>query len=116
MHPLGVLRGVSGARVSLQETEHESDRLEISPIRWAGVTDIPDSCPGNVWRRTGLQRSAGGRGVEDLRSAQVCRLQNPVMLCGGGCKLSRILFFFFAHRSIVTASLRASSSNRQIPA
>lgn len=78
---LGTLKGAPWACVSLQEAEHESGRLEISPILWAGVTSCPNSYPGNTWRRTRLQHSAGGGSVEALHSAHVHQLQDSVMLC-----------------------------------
>lgn len=61
--PRGVLVGPPLARVSLQEAEHESGRLETSPMPRAGVAGSPCHCPGYVWRRTRLQPGAGGHGV-----------------------------------------------------
>ncbi|KAF6119939.1 hypothetical protein HJG60_010306 [Phyllostomus discolor] len=39
--PRGVLVGAPWAQVSLQESEHESGRLETSPMLWGGVPSSP---------------------------------------------------------------------------
>lgn len=117
--PLGVLPAAPWACVSLQEIRHESGRLEISPILWAGLIGSPSGYPGNIWRRTGLQQpsrwlqfggsalspraAAAGRGDatrQTYRPGQLQTEQDP---------------FFNVDRSLTVTSLRALSTDRQRP-